>query len=190
MNPKPETTGAGIDSLAIGVAEPGDARALAEFAEKTFRDAFAADNTARNMDVYCRASFSERRQLDEINSDDMVTLIGRVDGKLVAYVQVCWDRHPDCLCGKGVPGEIRRIYVDQSMHGRGVGRQVFEAAVDALRARAVDTVWLAVWDQNDAAVVFYRRMGFTLVGETSFQLGDELQRDLVMAKAIDPSAAE
>lgn len=189
MNPKPETTGAGIDSLAIGVAEPGDARALAAFAEQTFRDAFAADNTARNMDVYCQASFSERRQLDEIQSDDMVTLVGRFGGKLVAYVQVCWDRHPDCLCGKGVPGEIRRIYVDRSMHGRGVGRQVLKAAVDTLRERAADTIWLAVWDQNEAATAFYRRMGFTLVGETSFQLGDELQRDLIMAEAIDPLTA-
>jgi ribosomal protein S18 acetylase RimI-like enzyme len=45
-------------------------------------------------------------------------------------------------------------------------------------------VWLGVWEKNEAAIAFYKKMGFEEAGRHSFRMGDELQTDLVMKKVI------
>jgi ribosomal protein S18 acetylase RimI-like enzyme len=44
-----------------------------------------------------------------------------------------------------------------------------------------DVLWLCVWGRNFRARAFYERWGFTEVGETSFVLGSDVQRDLVLS---------
>ncbi|MDC0707071.1 hypothetical protein POL68_01175 [Stigmatella sp. ncwal1] len=52
------------------------------------------------------------------------------------------------------------------------------------RTRGHDVLWLGVWERNARAQAFYSRWGFTEVGEMRFLLGDDLQRDLVLALAL------
>lgn len=168
--------------LEIRRAQEADAAVLATFAERTFRETFAKDNTAANMDAYCAESFSVRRQRAEITGDVFVTLLGHHDGELAGYVQVCWEKHPEGIGNDLSPGEIRRIYVDQRFHGYGFGRQLLQAGADVLTGAGASIVWLAVWNQNHKAAAFYARLGFQRVGEAEFQLGSERQQDLILAR--------
>jgi ribosomal protein S18 acetylase RimI-like enzyme len=45
-------------------------------------------------------------------------------------------------------------------------------------------LWLGVWERNARALAFYSRWGFTEVGEMHFLLGNDPQRDLVLALAL------
>ncbi|MCE0777908.1 hypothetical protein ACK1VC_19560 [Pseudomonas sp. XP2] len=52
---------------------------------------------------------------------------------------------------------------------------VLQGVVGALR--------LTVNDSNSRAIAFYLRNGFAVVGETTFQCGADVHRDLVMLHA-------
>ena len=52
-------------------------------------------------------------------------------------------------------------------------------------AAGADCLWLGVWEHNPKAIAFYRKFGFEIVGEHTFMLGQERQRDLLMAAGID-----
>jgi ribosomal protein S18 acetylase RimI-like enzyme len=41
-------------------------------------------------------------------------------------------------------------------------------------------VWLGVWEHNPRAIAFYEKFGLRVVGAHDFDLGGDLQRDLVM----------
>lgn len=47
-----------------------------------------------------------------------------------------------------------------------------------------DYIWLGVWQQNEDAIAFYKKMGFAIVGTDTFLLGKDLQLDWVMGKPI------
>lgn len=53
--------------------------------------------------------------------------------------------------------------------------------MEEARARGHDVLWLGVWDRNERAIAFYARWGFVEVGEMSFLLGSDVQRDHVLA---------
>lgn len=169
--------------IVVRRARPQDAKLLAQLAESTFRNTFAASNSAENMDAHCRASYGEALQSREIADESMLTLLAEVDARLVGYAQLRLGRAPACVVANA-PGEIQRLYVHRDGHGRGIAQALMQASLDALRARGADVVWLGVWEHNPRAIAFYRKTGFTEVGDHVFQMGNDPQRDVVMMRAL------
>jgi len=160
-----------------------DALSMSRLAEATFREAFAAVNTAENMEQHCRASYGEAIQAAEIAHPMMATLLAEHGPQLVGYAQLRWGSAPACVTGNA-PGEINRIYVAGEWHGKGVAQALMDACLGELRARGSDVAWLGVWEHNPKALAFYRKLGFTERGEHVFALGNDPQRDVVMARSI------
>ena len=135
------------------------------------------------MDLHCRTNYSESIQAAELSSPHIVTLLSEQSGKLIGYAQLCWSDAPDCVAGKS-PGEIHRLYVDEEWHGKGVEQELMQASLDEMKIRGSDVVWLGVWESNPRAISFYSKFGFVEVGDHVFTLGNDPQRDIVMALSL------
>jgi diamine N-acetyltransferase len=174
--------------VAMRSAVATDAGPLAELAERTFRDTFSAQNTKEDMDLHCAASFGTPIQAGEIADPRLVTLVGDDEGALVAYGQLRWGAAPEAVPAVK-PAEIARLYVDRRWHGRGLAHQLMSGLLSAAAAGGADTVWLGVWEHNPRAIAFYRKHGFVEVGSHVFRLGRDPQRDLLMARPMEATAA-
>jgi diamine N-acetyltransferase len=165
----------------IRKAERNDVRRLAEFAESTFRDTFGGMNSAENMDRHCRANFSEDIQAAEIANPNMLTFLIEEGKRLISFVQLRWAHAPDCVVGQ-FPGEIHRLYVANDWHGKGIAQDLMNASIAEMKTRGSEVIWLGVWERNSRAIAFYRKFGFVEVGEHIFAVGNDPQRDIVMAR--------
>ena len=58
------------------------------------------------------------------------------------------------------------------------------ACLEEAGKRGCDVIWLDVWEENPRAIAFYRKWGFEKAGEQGFQLGDDLQTDWIMSRAV------
>jgi len=159
-----------------------DAAALAEIAERTFRDTFAKDNTPEDLAAYVASAYGEALQRRELEDPEGLALLGESeDGMLIAYAQMRRVRSPHGEV------EIARFYVDRAYHGQGLAQQLMNAAVDAARELGGTTLWLGVWERNWRAIAFYAKCGFEDVGSKPFLVGSDLQTDRVMARVISSS---
>jgi diamine N-acetyltransferase len=145
-------------SREIRRAVPADAEALADLAARTFRDTFEADNTPGDMAAHLVGSYSPARQLAEITSSDIVTLLATCDG-LAAFAQLRRCKPPACVTAARTI-ELWRFYVDKGWHGRGIAKHLMQAVLDEAKAAGATTVWLGVWERNPRAIAFYRKFGF------------------------------
>ena len=173
-------------SFRPGVA--ADARALAEFGARTFRDTFAAHNRPEDMDDYVSLAYGERQQSEELSDPRVSVIVAESEeGRMIGYVVVRREPEgaPACVPGAN-PAELARLYVAGGWHGRGVGEALMRAAIDSVRAGGSETLWLGVWEHNPRARAFYARWGFREVGEHPFPLGDDIQRDLLLARPLHP----
>lgn len=80
--------------------------------------------------------------------------------------------------------ELERIYVRKQFKGRGLGRQLIEKTLILAEEKDCRFVWLGVWERNEAALEFYKKMGFAIFGNHSFRMGEELQNDFVLKKDL------
>jgi ribosomal protein S18 acetylase RimI-like enzyme len=165
-------------------AGPADAAALTALAERTFRDAFAADNRPEDVDAYVAATYSVEHQASELADPARITLVAETEsGGLAGFVQLRESGAPACVSGPAQI-ELQRFYVDRPWQGRGLAQALMDAALDAAVRRGARTIWLAVWEHNPRAIRFYSRCGFRDVGSQPFVLGSDRQTDRVMMRSL------
>lgn len=173
-----------LDPVHIRVAEPSDNTLLAELGARTFFDTFAQDNTPADMAAYLAASFGPQKQADELADPLTTFLIAEIDRTAVGYARLRLSPPPAAITGRR-PLEIVRFYSDKAWIGRGVGVALMTACLELAAKQSRDTIWLDVWERNARAIAFYRKWGFALVGTQTFQLGSDLQNDLLMQRAVE-----
>ena len=169
--------------VTIRRANSDDAKVLAELGARTFEQTFAADNTSEDMAAYLALHFSVAQQTAELAHPVSTFLIAEVDGQAAGYAKLHAGEPPKDIEG-AKPIELVRLYVSQEWLGRGVGEALMRACIDEAHTAGAKTLWLGVWERNARAQAFYRKWDFRAVGEHMFQLGADMQRDILMERAL------
>jgi ribosomal protein S18 acetylase RimI-like enzyme len=169
--------------LTIREATTTDAGLLAELGRRTFEETFAADNTREDMDAYVASHFSVAQQTAELADPASTFLIAEVNGVAAGYAKLRAGEPAAGIEGAN-PIELVRLYVSREWLGRRVGEALLRACLDHARSTGYETLWLGVWERNSRAQAFYAKWHFRTVGEHTFQLGSDPQRDIIMERAI------
>lgn len=172
-----------MPNLVIRQAIPTDAPQLAQLAARTFRDTFAAANSADDMNRHLAKAYGPVQQHEEIISPAMHTLIAEDRGAAIAFAQLRRGAPPSCVT-TAAPIELWRFYVDTPAIGRGVAQRLMSAVDAAALAAGATTLWLGVWEHNARAIAFYHKCGFHFVGSHIFVLGSDPQTDLIMQREL------
>ena len=93
------------------------------------------------------------------------------DGSLLGFATTSPGKD-DWLPSPRGSGELRNLYLDPDVVGTGVGRLLYEHAIDDLRERGFDPLVVWAFRDNVRARRFYERMGLSLDAEHVWVLGD------------------
>ena len=164
-------------------ATESDAAALAEVGAALFRQTYAGSISAAEIDRHVSADFSTARQAGELRDPSIVSFLVERGSSTVGFAQLRLRELRDDAAG---PAEIElwRIYLDRSLHGMGVGRRLLATLGEAAQERGATAMWLAVWEKNPRAIAFYEKHGFDRAATQTFQVGDEVQNDLVLRRPL------
>ena len=179
-------TSRAVSSDSIRVATPADAALLASLAERTFVDAFGADNTADDMAMYVADAFGEARQRAELEDPRVTVFVAERDGDVAGYAMLRDGAVAECV-GGGDAIEIARLYAARHLIGGGVGAALMQRCLGEAAALGKQVVWLGVWERNARAIAFYERWGFRDAGLLTFVLGRDVQTDRVMVRRMEAS---
>lgn len=171
--------------FAIRQCTTRDAAMIAELGARLFAQTYAATHPQPELSRYLTRAFAVGDVTSAI-ADEEVTMFVAEDhhARPIGYAFL---RKTGAL-PDGVTSynsyEIVRFYVDADTQGRGVGRALMEMCFDDARQRGADTIWVQAWTQAPWAVGFYERMGFSAVGSASFSIGDQVDDDQIMSRAL------
>lgn len=94
-------------------------------------------------------------------------IVACLDGEVVGFASCGRERGGNAQYA----GEIYALYVLAAQQGYGVGKRLFIAGVDKLRARGYASMLIWVLDTNPARG-FYEHLGGVVVGQREEPLGD------------------
>ena len=165
-------------------ADVGDAEALAYLGAATFMATFAFDHPGQPMIEHLRTEHSAGYYAKALARSDVNIVIGETPlGAPVGYAMLTAPAHPELQQDGDV--ELKRIYLLGLWQGRGNGTALLNQAFAIEHKRGAQRMLLAVYENNDRAVAFYKRAGFAAIGETVFMVGAVPFRDLVYARNMD-----
>jgi ribosomal protein S18 acetylase RimI-like enzyme len=152
---------------------------LADVAARTFSDAFGADMDPEDL----AQTLAENRSVAYFKATmkSSHVLVAKHDDKIVGYVQYGEVKIPEIHAAES-DKELGRLYVETSLQGRKVGKQLMEAALNDSEMASASNIYLQVWDENKRALAMYESYGFKQCGVTHFELAGKPAQDIVMIK--------
>ncbi len=172
-----------ISTATIGPATVADAEELAEFAARSFSEAFSADNDPEDQQAHLDANYGPKQQAAELADPEVRTILARSNDEIVAYAQVRRSTPPPCVVHID-PIELHRFYVDRRAHGTGLASDLLDPVHQAASELGGRHIWLSAWERNPRAIAFYRKAGFVDVGSQIFMVGSDRQVDRVLVVGV------
>ena len=168
-----------INYTSLSLVKEDDLLELQKIGMQTFSEAFSGDNSAANMEAYLKEKFSLPHLKAELRTPGSLFYFAEANQSMIGYlkVNICQSQKENIL----PPSlEIERIYVLAAYHGKGVGKRLFDQAINIAKQENLKVIWLGVWEENPRAIRFYKKNGFVEFSKHRFLLGDEEQMDLLM----------
>lgn len=97
--------------------------------------------------------------VDQLTDPAVVLLVAEDHGDVIGYAYATVEGY-DYMALRGPAGVLQDIVVEPEFRGRGVGRQLLEAAVAELATRGAPRVVLSTAERNETAQRLFARAGF------------------------------
>ena len=165
----------------IRKVEIADVEVLAKIAKQTFRETFAHDNTEEQLQEYFEEAYNLRVLSTELEDPDSETYFIMHEEEIAGFLKVNWG---NAQTERELENafEIQRLYVLQTYQGFGLGKQLFEFALEHAEKNGFSWAWLGVWEHNTKAQVFYYRYGFEKFSQHRFMVGQKVDTDWLLKK--------
>jgi len=162
-------------------ATPDDTAAIADLGRRAFIAKFGDLYSQANLDRFLDEAHTPATVAAELADPAMVTMVIEQDGALAAFCKVrmpsTLPRHSDAQR----PFELKQLYTDPALLGRGLGARLMDWALDGARAQGADELQLSVYADNPAAHRFYARYGLVKIADITFTVGDHVDPEWMMA---------
>lgn len=169
--------------ITIQLVNSEEVALLASLARRTFVDAFGRYNNEADMDHYLNDRLSIPAMNKELHTESSFFYFARIATTIVGYLKINIDEAQNEPMGSdGL--EIERIYIDEPYQGKGIGQELIRFTEQKASEWGKNTLWLGVWDRNPGAIKLYERNGFVPFGSHDFQLGEDLQTDILMKREL------
>lgn len=160
-----------------------DLSVLQEISYETFNETFKDQNSPENMNAYMERAYNIKQLEKELSNISSQFFFVYFHNEIAGYVKVnINDAQTEEMGNESL--EIERIYIKKKFQKHGLGKFLFNKAVEIAKELNKKKVWLGVWEENQNALAFYKKMGFVQTGTHSFYMGDEEQIDYIMTKSL------
>ncbi|QIZ08266.1 GNAT family N-acetyltransferase [Priestia megaterium] len=158
-----------------------DLRTLQEISYETFNETFKDQNSPENMNAYLERAFNLEQLEKELSNISSQFFFVYFNNEVAGYLKVnINDAQSEEMDDESL--EIERIYIKSKFQKHGLGKYLLNKAMEIAMERNKKKIWLGVWEKNENAIAFYKKMGFVQTGPHSFYMGDEEQIDFIMTK--------
>lgn len=156
---------------------------LQEISNETFNETFKHQNSPENMNNYLEKAFNLKQLEKELSNISSQFFFVYFNHEIAGYLKVNTDDAQSEEMGDESL-EIERIYIKGSFQKHGLGKYLLNNVIEIAIEHNKKNIWLGVWEKNENAIAFYKKLGFVQTGSHSFYMGDEEQIDLIMIKTL------
>ncbi|WP_391558671.1 GNAT family N-acetyltransferase [Robertmurraya sp.] len=160
-----------------------DLHQLQEISYETFNETFKDQNSPENMIAYLERAFNLNQLEKELSNISSEFFFVYFDNEVAGYLKINSNDAQSEEMGEEAL-EIERIYIKTKFQKHGLGKYLLNKAMEIAMERHKKEIWLGVWEKNENAIAFYKKMGFVQTGVHSFHMGDEEQMDFIMTKTL------
>jgi len=172
-------------NVTIELAKTNESNAISLLARETFILACADDSDKDELENHIATSLSSKTFNQLINEKNAAVIVAKDGGVLVGYMVLLYSEVSPDVLSEYSSLQLQKLYVAKKYHGTGLAENLINRMKMIASDGGYTHAWLTVFSGNPRAIAFYRKVGFRIVGSTDFHVGNEIQKDHIMAVEIN-----
>jgi len=133
---------------------------LQKIGHDTFKDTFRKQNTPENISAYLEKAFNIKQVENELSNPLAQFFFVYFHDVVAGYLKVnTGDAQSEDMDDDSL--EIERIYIIRNFQKRGLGKHLFNKAMEIAKEKNKKKIRLGVWEKNENAIAFYEKMGLS-----------------------------
>lgn len=149
----------------------------------TFEVAYKAVHSEENIRAYCESNYTVDAAEAALSDPKVICKVAFREPMALGFYLV---KHNECPVSLGgTSSELKQIYVLASEYGSGVGKLLFDDAIQCVQDAGGSWIWLTVSDLNQRAQSFYRKLAFKPLGMGPvIEVGSDRLTSTIMGREI------
>ena len=171
--------------IIIKEAEIHEAQFISLLGRVTFNETFGHHFTElQELRDYLSTTFSVKKISNSLSKKDNIFWIAYVDDLPVGYAKLKLNSttpfiQEDRIC------QLQKIYVLKDFLSLKIGFRLQEQMIEKAQNLHFDYIWLSVLKENQRALSFYQRTGYSVIGQHDFKIGSQVFDFVAMGKGLN-----
>ncbi|MCX7285854.1 MAG: GNAT family N-acetyltransferase [Novosphingobium sp.] len=170
--------------MTLRLATPADIDALSDLGRRAFVAKFGHLYSVENLARFLDETHAPATITAQLADPAMQIAVIEDGGRLTAFCKIARASTLPPHTSAAAPMELKQLYTDPDLIGRGHGARLMEWALAEGRAWGADEMQLSVYAHNPEAQRFYRRYGLEKVADITFAVGDHIDPEFMFAAAL------
>jgi len=144
---------------------------LVHIAKKSFLEAHGKSASKEDIDSYVVKNFNQNVFLQELQNPAYLYHILYFKNQAIGYSKIILNTENTNIPDHQIT-KMERLYLLQEHYGKNLGADLFNFNILLSKKNKQKGMWLAVWTENQRAINFYTKNGFTIVGSYDFKISE------------------
>lgn len=126
-------------------------------------------SSAEDMNEFLERTYNCDAIKEELNDTNNIYYIINYNDKPVGFSKIILNaKHPNIVTENVT--KLDRIYLLKEFHDLKLGLELLNFNIELSKNNNQSGIWLYVWVDNNRAINFYLKAGFTIIGSHKFQV--------------------
>ena len=172
-------------TIDIRPAQNNDVAQVAELGARVFSITFGHSIPLPELQAYLNKSYSIEATTKDLEDPMRNMIVARNQkANIVGFALLTRGTTESCITHLEGTIELQKLYVDPAYHGYGIGKRLANKLEEMAKDQGFRNIWLGVWEENYKAQKVYEKLGYSVIGDHDFTIGEVVQTDLIMCKRV------
>jgi diamine N-acetyltransferase len=157
-----------------------DTENLAKFGAQSFIDTFAHLYPPSDLEYFLQEKYNTEFVQSQIIDENLLVLVAlNQENKIIGY-SMSGPMDLPFKDAKNNSYELIRLYISPDFKGTGLAKKLYNIVLAKAKERNSTELYLGVYCDNLRAQNFYKKLGFEIVGQYFFPVGNTLDDERIM----------
>jgi len=157
--------------ILIRRAELNDATTIADIGRSAVELSHRASCSEKDMNHFLDGHYNEDAIKAELTDEGNIYHLVLCNQQPAGFSKIILNAvHPNIPYANAT--KLDRIYLDSKFYDQKIGFHLLQKNIQWSKEHDQSGIWLFTWQGNERAINFYKRNGFTIVGEHKFKVSE------------------